>query len=181
MTEPRVPGGGGETTELPCGEEIRVREIDMGMREFDCACGDTHAVVTDVHPPDRFLPEFLVATLKEAVETTSEEMPEFGTPHLLGIALEEFPGKVAVTDVSDDQEIGYTMLWVSTFDARRLHEVIVELVVELMEHAVSHSDDSNAVSQFEQRMLEFDVPEFVDQYRREREIEEEDVYPAGRG
>ena len=176
MTEPRVPGGGGETTELPCGETLRVRDVDMGMREFDCDCGETHAVVTDVHPPDRFLPEFLVGTLQEAIETTSEEMPEFGTPHLLGIVLEEFPGEMVVVDVSDDQDIGYTMLWVSTFDARRLHEVIVELVVELMEHAVSHSDDPNAVSSFEERMLEFDVTEFVDQYRREREIEADDVY-----
>ncbi|MEZ3116450.1 DUF5815 family protein [Halobaculum sp. MBLA0147] len=176
MSEPRVPGGGGDTAELPCGEEIRVREVDMGMREFQCDCGETHAVVTDVHPPDRFLPEFLVETLREAVETTSEEMPEFDTPHLLGIVLEEFPSEVTVADVSEDQDVGYTMLWCSSFDARRLHEVIVELVVELMEHAVSHSDDTTAVTSFEERMLEFDVSEFVDQYREERNVEEEDVY-----
>jgi hypothetical protein len=176
MTEPRVPGGGGDTVELPCGEQVRVREIDMGMREFVCGCGDTHAVVTDVHPPDRFLPDFLVETLQGAIETTSEELPEFGTPHLLGIVLEEFPGEIVAEDVSEDQEVGYTMLWISQFDARRLHEVIVELVIELMEHAVSHSDDSQAVSSFEEEMLEFDVSEFVEQYREEREIEADDVY-----
>ena len=90
--------------------------------------------------------------------------------------LEEFPGEVTAADVSEDQEVGYTMLWISSFDARRLHEVIVELVVELMEHAISHSDDPNAVSSFERRMVEFDVAEFVDQYREERNVEADDVY-----
>lgn len=176
MTEPRVPAGGGDTVELPCGEEIGVREVDMGMREFPCECGDTHAVVTDVHPPDRFLPEFLVETLQDAIETTSEELPEFGTPHLLGIVLEEFPNDLVAEDVSEDQDVGYTMLWISSFDARRLHEVIVELVIELMEHAVSHSENPNATTEFEERMLEFDVAEFVEQYREERNIEADDVY-----
>lgn len=176
MTEPRVPSGGGDTVELPCGEQIGVREIDMGMREFHCDCGDTHAVVTDVHPPDRFLPEFLVGTLQDAIETTSEELPEFGTPHLLGIVLEEFPNDLVAEDVSEDQDVGYTMLWISSFDARRLHEVIVELVIELMEHAVSHSENPNAVTEFEERMLEFDVADFVDQYREERNVEADDVY-----
>ncbi len=148
----------------------------MGMREFDCACGGTHAVVTDVHPPDRFLPEFLVEILREAIETTSEEMPEFGTPHLMGIVLEEFPEKVVSEDVTDDQEIGYALLWVTDFDSRRLHEIIVELVVELMEHAVSHADDEAAISEFEAQMLEFDVSAFVEQYRAERDLGEEDVF-----
>ncbi|WP_101294616.1 DUF5815 family protein [Halegenticoccus soli] len=176
MAQPRVPGGRGEELELPCGETKRVRDIDMGMREFDCACGGTHAVVTDVHPPDRFLPEFLVEILREAIETTSEEMPEFGTPHLMGIVLEEFPEKVVSEDVTDDQEIGYALLWVTDFDSRRLHEIIVELVVELMEHAVSHADDEAAISEFEAQMLEFDVSAFVEQYRAERDLGEEDVF-----
>ncbi|MFB6303762.1 MAG: DUF5815 family protein [Haloferacaceae archaeon] len=175
MAEPRVPGDGGDTLELPCGESVSVRDIDMGMREFECACGSTHAVVTDVHPPDRFLPEFLVAVLRETVETTSEEMPEFGTPHLMGIVLEEFPDRVASADVTDDQDVGYALLWVTAFDSRRLHEVIVELVVELMEHAVSHADDGAAVREFEEEMLEFDVAAFVEQYRAERDLEADDV------
>jgi hypothetical protein len=64
---------------------------------------------------------------------------------------------------------------VTGFDSRRLHEVVVELVVELMEHAVSHSDDESAVASFEQYMLEFDVSAFVEQYRAERDLEREDV------
>ncbi|WP_435127790.1 DUF5815 family protein [Halobaculum sp. D14] len=176
MTEPRVPGGGGEAVELPCGETIRVRDVDMGMREFDCDCGDAHAVVTDVNPPDRFLPEFLVDVLRDAVETTSEELPEFGTPHLMGIVLEEFPEQVVAEDVSEDHDVGYTMLWITAFDSRRLHEIIVELVVELMEHAVSHGDDEAAMTEFERQMLEFDVAEFVDQYRDERDLDADDVY-----
>ena len=176
MAEPRVPGGGGATLELPCGEEKRVHELDMGMREYDCPCGDAHAVVMDVHPPERFLPEFLVEVLREAVETTSEEMPEFDTPHLLGMVIEEFPERVAFADCSDDGEVGWSMVWLAGFDSRRLHEVIVELVVELMEHAVSHSDDREAITEFEERMLDFDVSAFVGQYRAERDLEREEPY-----
>ena len=176
MSQPRVPGGGGETVELSCGETVPVRRFDMGMREFDCDCGARHAVVTDVNPPERFLPEFLVSLLRETVETTSDEMPEFGTPHLLGIVLEEFPDRIVAEDVSEDQDLGYSMLWVADFDSRRLHEAIVELVIELMEHAVSHSDDPNAMGEFERQMVEFDVGEFVDQYRRERDLDADDVY-----
>jgi hypothetical protein len=176
MPEPRVPGGRGEVLDLPCGERVAVRDLDLGMREFACDCGERHAVVMDVHPPERFLPEFLVDVLREAVETTSEEMPEFDTPHLLGIVLEEFPEAVVSADVSDDGEVGAGIVWVADFDSRRLHEVIVELVVELMEHAVSHADDGAAVSEFERQMLEFDVPAFVEEYRAERDLGEEDVY-----
>jgi len=148
----------------------------MGMREFDCACGDAHAVVMDVHPPDRFLPEFLIEVLREAVETTSEEMPEFGTPHLMGIVLEEFPDRTVAADCTDDSDVGWSMLWVTDFDSRRLHEVIVELVIELMEHAVSHAEDDAAMREFESQMLDFDVSAFVDQYRAERDLSEEDAY-----
>lgn len=176
MAQPRVPGGGGEAFELPCGETARVHEFDMGMREFACDCGETHAVVTDVNPPERFLPGFLVSLLRDAIETTSEEMPEFDTPHLMGIVLEEFPESVAVEDVSEDHDVGYTLLWVTAFDSRRLHEIIVELVVELMEHAVSHSDDAGAMTEFEERMLQFDVSEFVDEYRTQRDLDSDDVY-----
>src|SRR6056297_3046251 len=104
MAEPRVPGGRGEVLELPCGEEVPIGSFDLGMREFDCDCGSTHGVVMDVHPPDRFLPEFLVEILREAIETTSAEMPEFGTPHLMALVKEEFPEQVVSVDVSDDGE-----------------------------------------------------------------------------
>jgi len=176
MTQPRVPGGGENALELPCGETIAPGELDLGMREFACDCGETHAVVMDVHPPERFLPDFLVEVLREAIETTSEEMPEFDTPHLLGVVLEEFPEAVVSHDASEDAEVGYAMAWVADFDSRRLHEVVVELVVELMEHAVSHADDGEALSEFEREMVEFDVSEFVGQYRAERDLEAEDPY-----
>jgi len=68
------------------------------------------------------------------------------------------------------------MVWVTEFDSRRLHEVVVELVVELMEHAASHADDDEALSAFEREMVEFDVSEFVEQYRAERDLEAEDPY-----
>jgi hypothetical protein len=67
---------------------------------------------------------------------------------------------------------------VTDFDARRLHEVAVELIVELMEHAVSHAEDEGSVSAFEEQMLQFDVSEFVEQYRREREFETEHDSPV---
>ena len=175
MAQPRVPGDD-DTLELPCGESVGFGELDLGMREFECDCGDAHAVVMDVHPPERFLPDFLVDVLREAIETTSEEMPEFDTPHLLGVVLEEFPEAVVTHDASDDGDVGYAMVWVTDFDSRRLHEVIVELVVELMEHAVSHAEDDDALSRFEREMVEFDVGEFVDQYRAERDLEAEDPY-----
>ncbi|GAB6863315.1 DUF5815 family protein [Haloplanus litoreus] len=176
MTKPGVPGGGTRKIDLPCGESVAVTEFDLGMREFECPCGDAHAVVMDVHPPDRFLPEFLVEVLRETVETTSEEMPEFDTPHLLGVVLEEFPAQVATADLSEDGDVGYALLWVTDFGARRLHEVVVELVIELMEHAVSHAEDDATIREFERQMLDFDVSAFVDQYRQERDLDADDVY-----
>jgi len=176
MAEPRVPGGDGEALSLPCGETLRARDVDMGLREVTCACGGAHAVVTDVHPPSRFVPEFLVDVLRETVEPTDAE--EFATRHLMGVVMEEFPDRVVAADVSEDGHVGYTLLWVADFDARRLHEVVVELVVELMEHAVSHADDDSVAGEFEEQMLAFDVAEFVDQYRREREVETEFDSPA---
>jgi len=173
MTPPPVPGSdGSDDLELPCGETVDPHAIDLGMREYHCSCGDVHAVVTDVHPPSRFFPESLVAILQETIDT-DDEFEEFGTPHLMGVVLEEFPEEVVVHDAADDGAVGYTLLWIADFDARRLHEIIVELVVELMEHAISHADDDAAITEFESQMLEFDVSTFVDQYRREREFESE--------
>ncbi len=172
MAEPRVPGGRGEKLELPCGETRAVATLDMGMREFACDCGERHAVVVDVHPLSRFVPEFLVETLRATVDT-ADESPEFSTTHLMGIVLEEFPERVVAADVSDDGNVGYAMVWVSDFDSRRLHEIAVELIVELMEHAISHAENGDAMSQFEEQMLEFDVSAFVEEYRRERDFETE--------
>jgi hypothetical protein len=171
MATPRVPGSGGDDSlELPCGESLDPHRIDLGMREYACDCGESHAVVTDVHPPSRFFPESFVVVLQELIET-DDEFEEFGTPHLLGVVMEEFPETVVVHDASDDGAVGYSMLWITDFDSRRLHEIVVELVVELMEHAISHAEDDAAVTEFESQMLEFDVSEFVEEYRQLRDFE----------
>ena len=172
MTEPRVPGARDDRLELPCGETIDPHTIDLGMREYTCSSGETHAVVTDVHPPSRFFPESLVAILRETIDT-DDEFEQFGTPHLMGVVMEEFPEQVVVHDAAEDGAVGYTLLWITEFDARRLHEIVVELVVELMEHAISHAEDGDSVTEFEAQMLEFDVSEFVEQYRRQRNFESE--------
>jgi hypothetical protein len=172
MPEPRVPGGGSEELSLACGESVDPRRLDLGMRSFECDCGDTHAVVMDVHPPSRFVPEFLVDILRETIET-DDEFDEFGTPHVMGVLMEEFPEDVVTLDKSDDGNVGYGLLWVTEFDDRELHEIVVELLVELMEHAISHADSTEAMSAFEEQMLEFDVDAFVEQYRAERNLETE--------
>lgn len=171
MPEPRVPGDDPGNLELPCGESVHAHDLDMGLREFHCDCGETHAVVVDVHPVSRFVPESIADVLRETIET-DDEFPEFGIAHVMGMVIEEFPEAVAVADVSEDGAVGYAMVWVADFDARRLHEIVVELLVELMEHAVSHADDATA-SQFEQQMLNFDVEAFVEEYRKQRDFESE--------
>ena len=177
MAEPRVPGGRGAELELPCGRTVHVHDLDMGMRDFECSCGEFHAIVTDVHPLSRFVPEFLVDVLRTTVEPADGES-EFSTRHLMGIVMEEFPEAVVVEDVSDDGEVGYALVWVADFEARRLHEIVVELLVELMEHAVSHAKDDAAMREFEEQMLEFDVAEFVEQYRNERDFDSEHDRPV---
>ncbi|MDR9380330.1 MAG: DUF5815 family protein [Natronomonas sp.] len=172
MPTPRVPGtDDDDVLELPCGETVRAVDIDMGLRELDCACGDRHAVVVDAHPVSRFVPESIVEVFAETIET-ADEFPEFGTPHVMGMVLEEFPEEVSIADVSDDGRVGYALVWVTEFASRRLHEIVVELLVELMEHAASHGDEATA-TEFERQMTEFDIGAFVDQYRREREFESE--------
>lgn len=177
MADPRVPGGRGAELDLPCGQTVHVHDLDMGMREFACPCSERHAVVTDVHPLSRFVPEFLADVLRSTIESADGDA-EFSVRHLMGIVMEEFPDAVVAEDVSDDGEVGYALVWVTDFDSRRLHEVVVELLVELMEHAVSHAADDAAMAEFEEQMHEFDVAEFVDQYRRERDFESEHDQPV---
>jgi hypothetical protein len=172
MAEPRVPGGPSARLELPCGESVHAHDLDLGVREFDCDCGERHAVVMDVHPLGRFVPEFMVDVLRETVDT-DDGFEEFTTAHVLGMVMEEFPDRVASADLAEDGQVGYALVWVADFDARRLHEVVVELLVELMEHAVGHADDEDAMGEFERQMTQFDVEAFVEQYRREREFESE--------
>ena len=171
MAQPRVPGGD-DDIELPCGETVTVHDLDLGLREYACDCGERHAVVMDVHPLGRFVPEFLADALRETVDT-ADEFEEFTTAHVMGIVREEFPDRTVSQDVSEDGSVGYSLVWLTDFDSRRLHEVVVELLVELMDHAVSHADDAEAQSEFQQWLAQFDVTEFVDQYRDEREFESE--------
>lgn len=168
-----MPGRHRGELELPCGETINPRDLDLGLREFACDCGETHGIVMDVHPPERFIPEFLTDALRGTIDT-ADEFDEFGTPHLMGLVLEEFPRAVVSADRSDDGTVGYALVWVTDFDSRRLHEVIVELVIELMEHAISHAD-ADVAAEFEAAMLDFDVASFVEQYRAERDLTADDV------
>jgi hypothetical protein len=177
MPDPRVPESGGEKLDLPCGETVSVREFDMGQREFTCDCGDTHAIVMDVHPLSRFVPEDIVAQLRAVIDT-DDEYDEFSTVHLMGSVMEEFPQEIVTADVSDDGQVGTALLWVSDFDARRLHHAVVELLVELMDHAISHVEDEDLEAEFESQMAEFDVEGFVEAYRAERDLEDEFDQPV---
>lgn len=114
------------------------------------------------------MPESIVEVLREAIEAADGFGP-FGTPHLMGLVLEEFPESIVSLDAADDGRVGFSMAWVSDFDDRRLHEIVVELIVELMDHAVSHAEDDAVVEEFEQQLHAFDVSAFVDAYRAERD------------
>jgi hypothetical protein len=177
MAEPRVPGGETAELDLPCGRTVSVHDLDMGLRDYECACGERHAVVMDIHPLSRWVPEAIVEVLQVTVET-SDDWDEFGTVHVMGMVLEEFPEAIASVDLSEDGSVGYTLVWMTDFDSRRLHEVAVELLVELMEHAISHAEDDSVAGQFEERMLQFDVSEFVEAYRAERDFDDEFDRPA---
>ncbi|HET7324364.1 MAG TPA: DUF5815 family protein [Halococcus sp.] len=168
MPDPRVPGSRGTELSLPCGESIAISALDMGLREFACACGECHAVVMDVHPLSRFVPESLVEVLRETIEPSSGD--EFDTMHLMGMVLEEFPEKIVAEDVSENTDVGYALVWIADFDSRRLHEIVVELIVEVMDHAMSHTEDDDSIEEFERQMQAFDVEEFVETYRRERDL-----------
>ena len=176
MSEPGVPERA-DDLELPCGEIVHPSVFDLGMREFDCACGETHAVVMDVHPLARFVPEFVVDTLRATIRT-DDDFETFGTPHAMAMVREEFPDQVASADCSTDGAVGYALIWVADFDSHRLHSVVVELLLELMEHAISHAENDALAAEFEQYMHEFDLDEFVDLYREEREFETEHDTPV---
>ena len=170
MAEPRVPGGRESELELTCGELVDTHDFHLGMREFACDCGQTHGVVLDPHPLARFVPEFLTEVLHATIET-SDDYEEFKTVHLMGVVMEEFPDKVVAADTSEDGSVGFSLAWVSDFDSHRLHEIVVELLVELMEHAISHAEDDDVMAEFEEQMLQFDVDAFVEQYRDERNFD----------
>ena len=177
MTEPQIPGAEEALLTCPDGVTIRVQELDMGMREFDCDCGSTHAVVMDVHPLGRWIPESVERILAETIEPT-DEYETFGTIHVMGLVLEEFPEKTVVYDASDNPAVGYALVWMTTMDAASLHRIIVELLIELMDHAVSHSDDPEIAASFQDALDTFDIEEFVTEYRRQRDFTDEFDQPA---
>jgi hypothetical protein len=51
--------------------------------------------------------------------------------------------------------------------------MIVELIIEIMEHAVSHSKNEISIQEFEKQMLSFNISEFVEKYREERDLDPE--------
>ena len=169
MATPRIPGTDPDEIELPCGERVPVSAFDLGMRDFPCRCGERHAVVMDIHPPTRFFPAEVVEVLESIIEPSDGSA--LGTHHLLGLVLEEFPDQVVDANVADNGQIGCQYLWVAAFDSRRLHAAIVELIVELMDHAMSHSDDDSARAEFDTSLDAFDVEAFVDRYRAERDLD----------
>lgn len=171
MTTPSNPNDSTDI-ELPCGEWLNPRDIDIGMREFDCACGRSHAIVTDVHPLTRFIPREIVDTLTEVVET-DDQFETFSTAHALGMVREEFPAEVVSTECADDGQVGYALLWVSEFDSRRLHEIIVELLIELMDHAIGHASNEEQIAEFDRYLEQFDVSAFVEEYRNNRNFDSE--------
>ena len=177
MSEPTVPGGDSDTLTCPNGSSLSVGQFDMGMRELACPCGATHAVVMDVHPLARWIPEAVERILIETIETT-DEYNQFGTMHLMGLVVEEFPDETRVYDASDDPTVGYALLWVSAFDAIELHRIIVELLVELMDHAIGHSDDPAVISSFEDSLSAFDIDAFVEDYRAQRDFSDEFDQPV---
>lgn len=170
MAEAGVPQSGPDRLTLPCGESVAIDTFDMGMREYSCACGEAHAVVMDVHPLGRWVPEAVEAILVETTEP-ADAYDQFGTIHLMGMVLEEYPDRVCVHDASEDPTVGWALLWVTQFDAVSLHELVVELLVELMDHAVGHIDDDEVRTDFGELLAEFDIATFVAAYRSERDLE----------
>jgi hypothetical protein len=170
---PHVPGKQDSAIDVPgTDRSVPVRDLDMGLRETTID-GETYAVVMDVHPLTRFLPPEIVQTLESTIEP-GDESDRFGTHHLMARVQERHPEAVSVADVSDNGEVGYGLVWLVAHEARTLHEIIVELVLELMEHAVSHAEDDAVAADFEDYRQRFDIETFVEQYRARRDFEDED-------
>lgn len=176
MANPGIPGDNRRIIDLPCHKSVAVETIDLGMRELQCECGSTHAVVVDAHPLSRFLPESTVSVLREVIEP-NDSFPELGTVHVMGMVLEEYPDSTVTVDTSDNGSVGYSLLWITTFDSRELHERIVSLLLEVMEHAVSHGTADDAMH-FNDLRQSFNVEEFVSEYREIREFDSEFDQPV---
>ncbi len=172
--QPGVPTGpSGQPIELPCGETITADELDLGLREFSCDCGKTHGVVMDPHPPSRFLPASVTEVLAETLAAEGTEIEEFGTIPLMGLVMDAYPEEIVAHDASEEGATGFAVAWIADFDARTLHEIVVETVLSVMAQAVTEVGDDSATSAFSEHRAEFDVEEFVDEYRSVRDFDDE--------
>ncbi|MFP4530885.1 MAG: DUF5815 family protein [Halodesulfurarchaeum sp.] len=177
--QPGVPTGpSGQPIELPCGETIQSDDLDLGLREYRCDCGETHAVVLDPHPPSRFLPESVTEVLAETLAAEGTEMSEFGMVPLMGLVMDAYPEQVVAHDASEDGSTGYAAAWIADFDAREFHEIVVRTVLEVMAQAVTAVGDDSAADAFSDVRADFDVEEFVEEYRSVRDFEDEFDEPA---
>ena len=174
MAQPGVPSDTSDSTiELACGETIRSSDLDLGMREFRCDCGATHAVVMDPHPPTRFLPESVTEVLAETLAAKGTETEEFGTIPLMGLVMDAHPEDLVAHDATEDGATGFAVAWISMFDSRALHETVVETVLGVMADAVTEVGDESATAAFTDHRAEFDVEEFVTEYREVRDFDDE--------
>lgn len=121
------------------------------------------------HPPTRFLPKALIETLRATTET-ADSFEEFGMAHLIGLLIETEPELVTTIDASEHGNVGFALAWITTVDARTLHERIVARVLDVMEHAMEHADDDKAQTEFEAERKQFDIETFVTEYRQQREF-----------
>jgi len=170
MSVPGVPTDDDPELELPCGETVDVREFDLNTSEIDCECGEAHGVVYDTDPLTRFIPEQMAHTLEETVKPRETDHT-FGTLHAMGMLADEVPQTVASTDASEMGEVGFNYVWVSDFTAREVHVLLVQLLVDLMDHAVDQVGDDSIKSAFAERLDGLDVEEFVDEYRTQRSFD----------
>jgi hypothetical protein len=168
---PDEPEGG--TIQLPCGETITADDLDLGMREVDCACGASHAVVMDPHPPTRFLPTEVAEDLAATVSAAGTETEEFGTIALMGLVMDAVPEEIVAYDAAEDGTTGFAVAWIADVDARELHEIVVETVLSIMAEAVTAAGNADAEASFAKARAEFDVEGFVDEYRAVRDFDDE--------
>jgi hypothetical protein len=164
--------------ELPCGESITAGDLHLGMRELRCDCGAAHAVVLDPHPPTRFLPTSVAEVLAETLATEGTDGEEFDTVALMGLLMDAYPERIVTHDAAEDGTTGYALAWIAEFDARELHERVVETVLGVMAEAVTEAGNEDATAAFTDHRSEFDVGEFVAEYREVRDFEDEFDEPA---
>lgn len=172
--QPGVPAKpSGEPIELPCGETITADDLDLGLREFQCDCGETHGVVMDPHPPSRFLPASVTDVLAETLRAEGTESTEFGTIPLMGLVMDAHPEHIVAHDATEDGTTGFAVAWIADFDARHLHEIVVETVLDIMAKAVTAAGDDSVTSAFTEHRAAFDVEDFVEEYREVRDFDDE--------